>query len=1275
MDSTNIPQLDGRNWREWFFKMKNHLKYYKLWDVTSKELKEEEKDPDTKEKIEQAQCIIQSCINAEYIGHISECTSAYQVWNTLMNLYQETGNLREQELRLQLSRLRKQPEQNIDQYINEHIGILDELRQIGVHISAREAANTILNGLPSEFNTVITVLAHFQGELTISQVRKSLKFEESKLTQGNSYVASLKPGQKSNKTEKVKCQYCNKPGHILSECRKFVADYGPPPSKSSEQGKSNNQDQKDEEKQVISLMASTIELTTDDEQIWIIDSGASWHMTGIRSFFDLNTIKKHRIKIEIADGSCLMSEEIGKIELILGDSKGTKVVLNNVLYVPGLTANLLSVSSMTSMKASITFTPYKCIIKKEEQQIEIQSKRDNHYCLKATAKTWHERLGHVHSSRIKKLNLPHKMDQVCESCATNKQTTQKFKPKNYDYRPLDLVYMDVVGEIRPETPGGYTFYLSVLDHATKYGLVYLMNSKGQAGKYAKQAINHLEKIVQSNFKVKSIRTDRGQEFQGSDLKQFLSEKGILHELTAGYTPQQNDAERFHRDIREHAGTMLNNSKLPNKYWGEAVKNYAYTRNFVPGSNTEEKQTPFEKLCGKTQSINHLRVFGCRAWIMKNPKQILGKFDTRSEKGIFLGYENSSTYRVLVRNTMVISRNVRFDEEVMEEYIPTTYETRVGMACPENNPSMLQWETASQESISESQELNPDEIGDNPNDSHDIQEEEMNHDPVELCPNSPRYNLRPNRKTNFSAYNANELPDKFDGYDRAMKRPDHECWKEAILTEISSLNNMRTWTITDLPKERKPIGSKWIFRIKRDTNNNIIKYKARLVALGCHQKPGEDYEDIYASVVSKTGLRIFLAAVNQLNLHLHQMDIETAFLNANLEEEVYLRVPKGFPDPEDQSKVLKLDKSLYGLKQAPRAWNQELTRTLNELNFTCNQVDQNVLKCEKTDKLCFLCFYVDDILIASDNVETINTMKNLIKSRYKAVDCGEAHHFLGITIERNRDHKILTMDQMNKVNGYIKEHGIEDSKPNHLPLSVPLENHEDKEQINHTQYQKISGQLQYLAGTTRPDICHAASALARYNARPTQEHWNAIRGTLKYLNGTRNVKIIYRGTTENIKENIQIDVYSDADYGGETDTRRSRTGYAIVLMGSLVSWQSKLQPTIALSTTEAEYQATTSAVKEVLWIKNFLDQLINPKNISINVYVDNQSALHLLKNPQSISRTKHIDVQHHFLRERAMRSEVSFIFCPSEEMWADYLTKRLNKEKFKKCISNLGISSA
>lgn len=521
-----------------------------------------------------------------------------------------------------------------------------------------------------------------------------------------------------------KCQFCHRLGHTLSNCNRFKAAY--PPKGPPNNNRSDN---------MMSLMASIGQTSDTGTPPWIIDSGASWHMIGQKEYLDVSTMEKNDMTIQIADGTYLKSEFVGQVTLQLNDDQNTTLTLNRVMYVPGLTVNLLSVTSMTQNGAAVSFENGSYTIKQGQQTLQAKLDSRDNYCLATTAKIWHQRMGHIHSERIKHLGLPYQMKEVCEPCIENKQTATKFKPKEYEYQPLDLLYMDVVGPIHPETPAGQRYFLSVLDHSTKTSQIYLMSSKGSGGRYARLAINTLEQKSANGARVKAIRTDLGQEFLGNKLAEFLAERGITHEKTAGYTPQQNDAERLHRDLREHASAMLNATELPNKYWGEAVRTYCHVRNRVPPAHGKDRRPPLEKLTYKTQSIHHLRVFGCEAWVLKPEPKITGKFDTRSEKGIFIGYENTSTYRILLNNRLVTSHHVRFNEDKMGQYTPdstdiiTTYQEDL-ITEPD------QWEHSSSESDEEeiSEETNITTVP-------STGKQETNNQP---------YNLRPNRRTNYTA---------------------------------------------------------------------------------------------------------------------------------------------------------------------------------------------------------------------------------------------------------------------------------------------------------------------------------------------------------------------------------------------------------------------------------------------------------------------------------------------------------------------------------------------
>jgi len=688
-----VPELDGTNWRQWFLRMENYLRIHNLWDVTSNEqdIKMEENGVVNMEdkciygKVQKARCRIINCVNSEYSGHITRCDTAHQVWTVLKNLYQQTGQQRETELRQKLNKAKKHHDQSIDQYINTIVQIVDELRQVNVDLSEEEMASAVLEGLPANYHTVTVVLKHYHCKLTMAKVRESLTYEESYLKKGNAYVTQDK---KKVDGEKITCQYCHKTGHTLQNCFKFKGDY-PPRTRKYGDKTPNGTNAKS-----MALMAGGPEIETKNDDNWIIDSGASWHMTGNKEYLEVSTIEEYETSIVIADGSQLKSECRGKVRLTLKDEHSPPVELDNVLYIPGLTTNLLSVNCMVSKGATVNFKRGLCTIWHNHLKLQAKANESANYCLQATAKTWHQRLGHVHAERLRKLRVPYKLTDPCETCIANKQSATKFQPKNYHYKPLDLLYMDVVGPIHPPTPSDQHYYLSVLDHATKTTLIYLMEGKGQAGKYARAAITTLERKSNGTSKVNAIRTDQGQEFLGRKLADFLSDRGIVHERTAGYAPQQNDAERLHRDIREHASSMLNATNLPKKYWGEAVRAYVHVRNRLPPTHTEETKSPLELLSGVKPSIKHLRVFGCEAWVLKPVPKQTGKFEPRSEKGIFIGYENSTTYRILLEDRMVTSRNVRFIESNMGVYTRPSDEPTELTFQEELKSEPDQWEESS-----------------------------------------------------------------------------------------------------------------------------------------------------------------------------------------------------------------------------------------------------------------------------------------------------------------------------------------------------------------------------------------------------------------------------------------------------------------------------------------------------------------------------------------------------------------------------------------------------
>jgi Reverse transcriptase (RNA-dependent DNA polymerase) len=313
-------------------------------------------------------------------------------------------------------------------------------------------------------------------------------------------------------------------------------------------------------------------------------------------------------------------------------------------------------------------------------------------------------------------------------------------------------------------------------------------------------------------------------------------------------------------------------------------------------------------------------------------------------------------------------------------------------------------------------------------------------------------------------------------------------------------------------------------------------------------------------------------------------------------------------------------------------------------------------------------YVDDLLMASKLLSDVQHVKQLLMSVFDARDLGEAKYFIGMEIVRDRPSKSLKVMQKKYAEEVVARFGMADAKPAAVPLSasVKLSRAVDAAPLDAIvyPYRELVGSLMYLSVCTRPDISQAVGALARYMSAPKKEHWDAALSLLRYVRGTTAFGICFG-------DGLGLQGYCDADYAGDVDTRRSTTGYVFVLNGGAVSWSSRFQPTVAVSTAEAEYMAAASAVKEALWLRK-LFAAFGMDVTPVRMFCDNQAALKLIKHPIASMRSKHIDVQHHFVRERVARGEVVFEYCRSGDMVADCLTKALSVSMFSNCLAGMGV---
>ena len=536
------------------------------------------------------------------------------------------------------------------------------------------------------------------------------------------------------------------------------------------------------------------------------------------------------------------------------------------------------------------------------------------------------------------------------------------------------------------------------------------------------------------------------------------------------------------------------------------------------------------------------------------------------------------------------------------------------------------------------------------------------------------------------------------YAEAMTSPQREQWEQAMREELTSQAVNHTWTLVELPADRTAIGCMWVYAIKYNADGSINRFKARLVAKGCSQREGVDFTETFAPVARMPSLRALLAIAAAQDLELHQLDVTTAFLNGDLEEDIYMRQPPGFVAAGSQAKlVCKLNRSLYGLRQAGRAWYKKIDTALHDLGLKPTMCDNCVYVLREASTTVYVLLYVDDLLLASDDLSRLQSIKNELSQRFKMKDLGEAHFILGLQIHRDRARRRLCVSQSQYVKSVLSRFSMEECKEACTPMStdiklrrseelpsspeeLPSSSRELKEQpfgvqqddMREVPYAQAVGALMYAAMGTRPDILYSTTALSQFLQCPTRPHWVAVKRVLRYLKGTQHAQLVYQAPADGSDCPLAVHGYSDSDWGNDVSERRSITGWVFLLYGCAVSWQSRKQRSTALSSVEAEYMATAAATKEAVWWRRFLTELGLPPPGPTLIYSDSQGSIALAKNPDHHDRTKHIDLRYHYIREQLAARAIRTDFIGTHVMLADVLTKPLGRDQHEALVRGMGL---
>jgi hypothetical protein len=555
---------------------------------------------------------------------------------------------------------------------------------------------------------------------------------------------------------------------------------------------------------------------------------------------------------------------------------------------------------------------------------------------------------------------------------------------------------------------------------------------------------------------------------------------------------------------------------------------------------------------------------------------------------------------------------------------------------------------------------------------------------------------------------NDVTDIIDEPDPITMRDIHSSvnrtkWLVSITDELNALIQNGVIVVCDKPTHKKLLPLKWVWKIKRDEMNRPIKLKSRIVVKGFKQKLYEDYWETFSPVVKFKTIKMLMALTPDYNFYVHQLDFSNAFLNATLEEEIYIPIPpelalaaksinNAVTNIDAKTKCFKLAKALYGLKQAPFRWHQTLSNTLTELGYTVSQVDSCIyIKfVSGVNEPIIISCYVDDLLVFTTS-RTINiwlTDKQYIKSKYKIDDIGVAKFILKMRLSSGNGY--VKIDQQGYVINLLTSYNMINSNPSSNPGMVSI-NLSDPELFTdpnialtpeaHNLYRSIIGSLLYLSNTTRIDIAFCVNLLARFVHKPTSKHLKAAMQVLRYLNGTQDLGLFYTNAVndltkagDNISSGnvIQLTAYADSDWGGDKISRASTSGYVILCNGKPFHWSSNRQHCISQSTAEAEYIALNGCAREVVWCNKLLRELLPHSFHHVPlIYTDNEAAVHWTVNDDAYHHnTKHIDLKYKFVRQLYHDGIIDIKHVNTKSNVADILTKNTNTEQFTTLVSKL-----
>jgi transposase InsO family protein len=865
----------------------------------------------------------------------------------------------------------------------------------------------------------------------------------------------------------AKCSKCNQLGHEAVICK----------SKFQQHEVNAQVVEQDEEDQIF---VATCFSSKSSSECWLIDSGCTNHMTYDRTLF--KDLKPTQVsKVRIGNGGYISAK--GKGTVVISTSSGIKTI-SDVLYVPDIDQNLLSVGQLIERGFKVSFENQLCLIfdttGREILRVKMRGKSFSfdpieeeqavYFTEVSPTELWHKRLGHCHIQRMMNMKnndmtrgLPMLSNHLpnCNACQFGKQIRKPF-PKTVwrATQKLQLIHTDVAGPQRTPSLQGSLYFVLFIDDFTRMCWIFFLKFKHEVAGVFVKFKNMVE--TQSGCKIQFVRSDNGKEYTSAQFNLFCEEAGIVHQLTTPYNPEQNGvSERRNRSIMEMVRCMLHGKDLPKQFWAEAANTAVFLQNRLPTKALKDK-TPFEAWYGYKPSLTFLKVFGCVCFAHV-PQVKRDKLDKKAIPGIFVGYSSvSKAYKVYHPQSgkMTVSRDVHFNEDQQWDW---------------KNPQKT--------------------IGS----LNDIEDDHLEKHTTELCENELEDDppIRGTRLLSDIYQRCNVAVCEPACCEEALKDPK---WKNVMEEEMSMIQKNKTWELVDKPEDSHIIGVKWVFRTKLNADCSINKYKARLVVKGYAQIFGVDYSDTFAPVSRLDTIRLVLAIAAQKGWKVFQLDVKSAFLNGDLQEEIYVEQPEGFVVQGGEDKVYLLKKALYGLKQASRAWYSKINDHLLSIGFVKSLSESTLYVKHKGKNSLIISLYVDDLLVTGNDTRLIEEFKQEMMQAFEMTDLGLMTFFLGIEIKHNENDVFIYQKKYAKE--ILKKFQMEECKTVSTPMNQKenLSKEDGFDKVDEGYYRSLIGCLMYLTAT-RPDILFAVSILSRFMHCASEMHLKAAKRILRYIKGT------------------------------------------------------------------------------------------------------------------------------------------------------------------------------